>query len=143
MQRVLYHRQVAFFQLPEILSTICNICSVPDLHGGTVQLCCLHRANHQAQCGSFPPHCTDDGSCDGYCGPFVLNLIQRFLISVSSSLLKGYDEPKIISYENTTLCLMVDDGEQSRPGKPILMRPTSSRFGFVKRQPFRRSDQRR
>jgi len=46
-------------------------------------------------------------------GLISLNPIHGFLIYVSSSLLRGYDESKIISYANSIFCLVNADGGHS------------------------------
>lgn len=106
------HQPNATYQPQGTSRTICNTCSQQDLHVDTVRQCSSHRAGHPKLCGSFPRHYIADGPSALSRDQASLNSNDFQLISASSSLHKGYDEPKNISYAIITICLSNADGEQ-------------------------------
>src|SRR6478752_3349566 len=76
------------------------------------------RAGHRAQCGSSLQPSGASGLPAGCCGQASRTTPGWRWISVSSSLLEGYDEPEILRSSSHQFCLTSAEAGQPNPKNP-------------------------
>src|SRR6185312_9228371 len=90
---------------PGTPSTKSNTCSRRCLRAGKARRLMSRRAGHRAQCGSSLQPRGASGLPAGCCGQASRTTPGWRWISVSSSLLEGYDEPEILRSSSHQFCL--------------------------------------
>src|ERR1700730_10080098 len=108
-----YRRRAASSRPQGSLSTSGNTDSGRSLHDGTARRCSPRRAGLPAQCGSsLLPRIAGVSPAGCLSRPFP-PVPSPARSSVSSSLLKGYDEPEILPSSTRPICLIGADAGQA------------------------------